>query len=398
MFEGKNIVLGVTGSIAAYKAVELASKLTQAGIKVDVILTESATKFVTPLSFQSITHRPVFTDMFAPVAEFEIEHVALAERAEAVVIAPATANTIAKLALGLADNLLTCVALATKAPLIVAPAMDRGMYQNQTTQENLERLRARGYTIVGPEHGRLASGLEGPGRLAEVEEIMAAIYQVLGRKGDLAGKHLVISAGGTQEPIDSVRYISNYSSGKMGYALAEAARDRGAVVTLISAPTSLRPPSGVELVPVQTASQMRKAVLEKTEKADALIMAAAVADYQPRSMVRGKIKRERESLTLELVKTPDILGEVPGNLVKVGFAAESEEMVENAKKKLKEKGLDLIVANDITSADSGFGVDTNRVAIIDREGNVEQLPLMLKSEVAQRVLDKVAALLAERAD
>lgn len=398
MFEGKNIVLGVTGSIAAYKAVELASKLTQAGIKVDVILTESATKFVTPLSFQSITHRPVFTDMFAPVAEFEIEHVALAERAEAVVIAPATANTIAKLALGLADNLLTCVVLATKAPLIVAPAMDRGMYQNQTTQENLERLRARGYTIVGPEHGRLASGLEGPGRLAEVEEIMAAIYQVLGRKGDLAGKHLVISAGGTQEPIDSVRYISNYSSGKMGYALAEAARDRGAVVTLISAPTSLRPPSGVELVPVQTASQMRKAVLEKTEKADALIMAAAVADYQPRSMVRGKIKRERESLTLELVKTPDILGEVPGNLVKVGFAAESEEMVENAKKKLKEKGLDLIVANDITSADSGFGVDTNRVAIIDREGNVEQLPLMLKSEVAQRVLDKVAALLAERAD
>ena len=398
MFEGKNIVLGVTGSIAAYKAVELASKLTQAGIKVDVILTESATKFVTPLSFQSITHRPVFTDMFAPVAEFEIEHVALAERAEAVVIAPATANTIAKLALGLADNLLTCVALATKAPLIVAPAMDRGMYQNQTTQENLERLRARGYTIVGPEHGRLASGLEGPGRLAEVEEIMAAIYQVLGRKGDLAGKHLVISAGGTQEPIDSVRYISNYSSGKMGYALAEAARDRGAVVTLISAPTSLRPPSGVELVPVQTASQMRKAVLEKTEKADALIMAAAVADYQPRSMVKGKIKRERESLTLELVKTPDILGEVPGNLVKVGFAAESEEMVENAKKKLKEKGLDLIVANDITSADSGFGVDTNRVAIIDREGNVEQLPLMLKSEVAQRVLDKVAALLAERAD
>ena len=396
MFEGKTIVLGVTGSIAAYKAVDLASKLVQAGIGVDVVMTDSAAKFVTPLSFRSITHRPVHTDMFAPVADFNIEHVALAERADTVVIAPATANTIAKLATGLADDLLSCTVLATKAPLILAPAMDVGMYQNQVTQENLGKLRSRGYIIVGPAHGRLASGLEGMGRLVEVSEILAAIHQVLGRSGDLAGKRLVITAGGTQEPIDPVRYIGNYSSGKMGYAVAEAARNRGAIVTLISASTTVPPPLGIDVVQVQTALQMRKAVIEKAAGADTLIMAAAVADYQPLSIAGDKIKRQPEKLSLELMKTPDILSEVSGDLIKVGFAAESEELIENATSKLKAKGLDLIVANDITDADSGFGVDTNRVILIDRSGKVDHLPLMSKLEVAHKILDRVAKLLTKK--
>ena len=396
MFEGKTIVLGVTGSIAAYKAVDLASKLVQAGIGVDVVMTDSAAKFVTPLSFRSITHRPVHTDMFAPVDDFNIEHVALAERADTVVIAPATANTIAKLATGLADDLLSCTVLATKAPLILAPAMDVGMYQNQVTQENLGKLRSRGYIIVGPAHGRLASGLEGMGRLVEVSEILAAIHQVLGRSGDLAGKRLVVTAGGTQEPIDPVRYIGNYSSGKMGYAVAEAARNRGAIVTLISASTTVPPPLGIDVVQVQTALQMRKAVIEKTAGADTLIMAAAVADYQPLSIAGDKIKRKAEKLSLELMKTPDILSEVSGDLIKVGFAAESEELIENATSKLKAKGLDLIVANDITDADSGFGVDTNRVILIDRSGKVDHLPLMSKLEVAHKILDRVAKLLTKK--
>ncbi len=394
MFEGKSIILGVTGSISAYKAVEIASKLTQGGIEVDVVMTASATEFVTPLSFQSITHRPVHTDMFSPVTDFDIEHVALAERADVIVIAPATANTIARLALGLADDLLSCTVLSTSAPVILAPAMDVGMYQNQVTQENLERLRSRGYTVVGPAYGRLASGLEGLGRLAEVGEILAVIHQVLGRGGDLSGKRLVISAGGTQEPIDPVRYIGNYSSGKMGYALAEAARNRGAKVTLITAPTAISPPPGVEVIQVQTALQMRQAVIDKAAGADALIMAAAVADYRPQATAGQKIKRKPEKLSIELIKTPDILGEIAGDLIKVGFAAESEEVVENATRKLKEKGLDLIVANDITGADSGFSVDTNRVIIIDRDGKVDRLPLMLKSEVAQKILDKLAVRLA----
>jgi phosphopantothenoylcysteine decarboxylase/phosphopantothenate--cysteine ligase len=391
MFKDKTVLLGVTGSIAAYKAVDLASKLVQAGVTVDVIMTEAATKFVTPLSFRSITHRQVHTDMWAPVDEFNIKHVALADRADAVVIAPATANTIARLAIGLADDLLSCTALSTRAPIILAPAMDVGMYTNKVTQENLERLRSRGYTIIGPASGRLASGLEGKGRLVEVSEILAAIYQTLGRGGDLAGKRIVVSAGGTQEPIDSVRYIGNYSSGKMGYAIAEAARNRGAKVTLISASTTVPPPLGVDLIQVQTAAQMRDTVIKKSAKADALIMAAAVADYRPESIAKGKIKRKADHLTLELQKTPDILSEVKGDLVKVGFAAESSSLIKNAKGKLSKKGLDFIVANDITAADAGFAVDTNRVTIIDWDGKIEKLPLMLKSEVAQKILDRVAA-------
>jgi len=393
VFKGKNVVLGVTGSIAVYKAADIASKLTQRGLCVDVIMTKAAMQFVTPLTFRSITHRPVVTDMFELASEFSVEHVALAERADLVVIAPATADAIAKLAAGIADEMLFSTVLATRAPVILAPAMDAGMWQNSITQENLAKLRARGFTIVGPGYGRLASGLVGMGRLIENEEIMGTIYHVLGRKGDLAEKQIVVSAGGTQEPIDLVRYVGNRSSGKMGYAIAEAARDRGAVVTLVTGPTALPAPPGVDVMHVHTAEQMRDAVLKATAAADVIIMAAAVADYRPAIVAEGKIKREADTLNLELVKTSDILGEVKGDIIKVGFAAESGDMVARATEKLKKKRLDLIVVNDITAKDSGFDTDTNRVTFIGRDAKAEQLPLMLKSEVAQKILDRVVALL-----
>lgn len=394
MFKGKNVVLGVTGSIAVYKAVDIASKLAQRGLCVDVVMTKAAMQFVTPLTFRSITHRPVVTDMFDLSSEFSVEHVALAEKADVVVIAPATADAIAKLAAGIADEMLFSTVLATRAPVILAPAMDAGMWQNPVTQENLVKLRSRGFTIVGPGYGRLASGLVGMGRLTENEEILGTIYHVLGKKGDLAEKQIVVSAGGTQEPIDLVRFIGNRSSGKMGYAVAEAARDRGAVVTLVTGPTALPAPPGVDVMLVQTAEQMRDAVLKAVAAADVLIMAAAVADYRPATIAEGKIKREADTLNLELVKTSDILGEVKGDIIKVGFAAESGDLVARATEKLKKKQLDLIVVNDIAAKDSGFDTDTNRVTFIDREGKAEQLPLMLKSEVAHKILDRVVALLA----
>jgi len=395
MVRDKTIVLGVTGSIAAYKAVELASKLAQEGAKVDVVMTRSAQEFITPLTFRSITQQPVVTEMFDLASEFSIEHVALAERADLVVIAPATANIIARLAGGIADDILCCTILATKAPVIVAPAMNVNMYENQVTQENIARLKARGFTFVGPAYGRLASGALGLGRFAEIDDILGTIRQVLGKGGDLAGRRIVVSAGGTQEPIDPVRHISNRSSGKMGYALAEAARDRGAEVVLVSGPTTLNPPVGAEVVKVQTTIQMREAIASAVVGADALLMAAAPADYRSAAVAPRKIKKGKGALTLELVENPDIISEVKGDFVRVGFAAESENLVENAKDKLKRKGLDLIVANDITATDSGFAVDTNRVVIIDRSGKVESLPLLSKAEVAHRVLDRVVELLAK---
>ena len=392
MLEGKTIVLGVTGSIAAYKAVDIASQLTQAGAKVDVIMTKAATEFVTPLTFRAITGRPVATEMFESGSEFNIEHVSLAEAASVIVIAPATANIIAKLAAGIADDLLCCTVLASKAPVIVAPAMDVNMYQNPITQDNLAKLKAGNFITVGPASGRLASGKEGLGRLADTNDIIDTIRQVLGRKGDLAERHIVVTAGGTQEPIDPIRYITNRSSGKMGYALAEAARDRGAKVTLITAPTSLTRPVGMEMVNVGTAQEMYHAVIDAVPQADALIMAAAVADYRPLSVARDKIKKEGNRLTLELERTPDILGSIKGEFLKVGFAAESSNLVENAKQKLQQKELDLIVVNDISS----FGADNNRVTIIDRKGKIDSLPLLPKREVADRILDRVAKLLNKR--
>ena len=393
--QGKHIVLGVTGSIAAYKAADIASKLTQAGALVDVVLTEGATEFVTPLTFSSVTHRPVVTRLYDPDSELAVEHVALAKRAAAIVIAPATANTIAKLVNGLADDSLTCTVLASEAPLVIAPAMDGFMYDNPITQENIASLKGHGAIFVGPGTGYLASGLKGVGRLADTQEIMQALRAVLDRPRDLEGRRIVVTAGGTQEPIDPVRVITNRSSGKMGYALAEAARDRGSDVVLVAAPTALPDPAGIAVRHVTTVASMREAVLEACQGADALIMAAAVSDYRPAEIAPRKIKKgEDDNMVLRLVKNPDFFLECPEGVLRVGFAAESENLVNNARDKLRRKGLHLIVANDITQTDAGFSSDQNRVVILDREGGQEALPLMPKYEVAMRILDRVAPLLA----
>ncbi len=393
--EDKRIALGVTGSIACYKAVDLASKLVQQGALVDAIMTSEATRFVAPLTFRAITHRPVVTDVFDPQSELSIDHVAIAERADAIIIAPATAHTIAKIAWGLADDALTTTVLATRAPIVVAPAMDAHMYDNPATQENVERLKSRGYVIAGPASGRLASGLMGKGRLLETPELIAYLKLALGRNGDLASRKIVVSAGGTQEPIDPVRVISNRSSGKMGYAIAEAARDRGALAVLVAAPTALPDPVGVRVIHVESALQMRAAVLQECATADALIMAAAVADWRPVSAAAQKVKKGASGTwTIELTKNPDIIAEASGErLIKVGFAAESEDLLANAQSKLLSKGLHLIAANDITAQDSGFATDTNRVILLDREGGVEELPLMSKYDVGHKILDRVTALI-----
>lgn len=393
VLKGKNVVLGVTGSIACYKALDLASKLVQAGALVDTVMSYGATRFVTPLAFRSLTHRPVVTDTFDAEAELSVEHVALAHRADIVVVAPATANFIAKAAAGLADNSLTTTILATRAPIMVAPAMDGHMFDNPATQDNLSKLRDRGISIVGPESGRLASGMAGMGRMVEPAMLVGHIRAILGREGDLSGYNIVVSAGGTQEPIDPVRIITNRSSGKMGYAIAEAARDRGARVVLVTGPTGLVSPVAVEVVQVGTASEMREAVLEAVAGCHALIMAAAVADFSPISTASQKLKKGAESWSLELGKTPDILEESRGGFVKVGFAAETQDLLENAMAKVLSKSLDLIVANDVTADGSGFGTDTNKAMLLDREGKAEDLPLMSKYELGNRILDRVRAFL-----
>ena len=398
MLANKTIVLGITGSIAAYKGADLASKLTQAGAKVEVILTEAAMKFVSPVTFRSVTGRPVVYNMFELSGEFSVEHVALAEAADVVVVAPATADIIAKIAAGIASDMVCTTVVATRAPIVMAPAMHTGMWENQATQENVKILKARGVVFVDPGEGHLASGGVGQGRLAEVPEIIAAINQVLAKGGDLAGKKVVVTAGGTQEAIDPVRFVGNRSSGKMGYAVAEAARDRGAKVALISAPTALPKPPGVEITRVESAAQMRDAVSAAVLDADVLVMAAAVADYKPKVRAGQKIKKDAAGagMTLELTRTPDILAETAGNFLKVGFAAETENVVENAKRKLEAKKVDLFVANDVTAPDSGFAVDTNRVTLISRDGSVENLPLMTKREVADKILDRVVGMLRKR--
>lgn len=393
VLENKHVVLGVTGSIACYKALDLASKLTQAKALVDTMMSYGATQFVTPLAFRSITHRPVVTDTFDPDSELSVEHVAIAQQADIVVVAPATAHLIAKLAAGLADDPLTTTILATRAPVVVAPAMDGHMYDNPATQANLDTLKHRGVSVVGPVEGRLASGLVGMGRLLETSELMGHICAILGRKGDLAGRTLVVTAGGTREPLDPVRVVTNRSSSKMGYAIAEAARDRGARVILVSAPTDLPKPAAVEVVNVNTALEMRDAVISCVAGADVLIMAAAVADYRPLSPSSRKLKKDRDTLSINLTINPDILEEARGNFLRVGFAAESEDLLKNARDKLNKKSLDLIVANDVTMEDSGFGSDTNKVLLVDRAGNVEDLPTMSKYEVAYQVLDRVRRLL-----
>ena len=393
---GKHIVLGVSGSIACYKAADIASKLMQAGALVDVVLTRAAQEFVTPLTFRSLTHRTVITDIFDAQSEDPLEHVEVARRADAVVIAPATAHVMAKLAHGLADDALSTIVLATTAPVLVAPAMEHHMWTNAATQANVAALRERGVVFAGPNEGRLASGAVGSGRLVETADILEALGGILSQDQDLLGRHIVISAGGTQEPIDPVRVVTNRSSGKQGYAFAEAARDRGARVTLVSA-AGLANPAGVNVVKVETARQMLAAVSDALrDEADALVMAAAVADWEPVTAAGQKMKKVagQDILTIDMKKTPDILAEVsalPG--LKVGFAAETENLLNNARDKLERKNLDMIVANDVSATDAGFAVDTNRVVILDKSGGQDELPLMSKREVADAVLNRVSALL-----
>lgn len=397
---GKRIVLGVSGSIAAYKAADLASKLTQAGALVDVVLSDGAERFVTPLTFASLTGRKAYASLWD--SDAHVVHVGLGEGADLLVIAPCTANTLAKLATGQADNLLTLTALAARCPVLVAPAMDGGMFEHPATQANLETLRRRGVQILGPAQGRMASGLMGLGRMLEPAEILGQARLALSRGGPLAGRHVVVSAGGTQEPLDPVRYLTNRSSGKQGFALAQAALDLGARVSLVVGATAalLPTPAGAERTDVETAAQMAEAVLGLCQEADVLIMAAAVADFRPREVRAHKIKKGALP-QVELEPTQDILLAVAEGRrrvgqpkVVVGFAAESERLLENAQDKLERKGLSMIVANDISAPDAGFAVDTNRVLLLLPGGVVEPLPLMAKSEVAHAILEWVIRLLA----
>ncbi len=386
---GKNVVLGVTGSIAAYKAADLASKLVQAGAQVDVILTESAQEFIGKSTFAALTHRPVTTGLWEANSPLAIDHVSLALNADCIVVAPATANTLAKLALGLSDDALGATVLATAAPLVVAPAMDANMYVSPAMRQNVETLRGRGTTVAEPGEGRLASGLIGKGRMQEPANIVGLVRQAIGRNGDYSGRKVVVSAGGTQEPIDPVRFISNRSSGKMGYALAEAARDRGADVTLVSAPTALQPPAGVNVLSAHTVNNMREAVLTASKPADLLVMAAAISDFSPVEVAAEKIKKNGSGLTLELAKNEDWMPLATGpRLVKVAFAAETGDAAFKARSKVESKGAVFTVANDVSEAGSGFGTDTNRVAIVDATGATEQLPLMDKLAVAHAILDR----------
>ena len=395
----KHILLGVTGSIAGYKAADLASKLAQSGAKVDVLLTEAGEKFVTPLTFQSVTGRRAYTDKDLWGHEAHVLHVSFGKTADLLVIAPCTADTIAKLANGIADNLLTVTALAATCPLVIAPAMDGGMFNHPATQENLAKLKERGAIIIGPAEGRLASGLVGTGRMVEPVEILGQIRMVLGRRyGKLAGRKVVVTAGGTQEALDPVRVITNHSSGKQGYAIAQAALDSGADVCLVTAPTALTAPVGARVVKVNSAEEMLQAVL--AESADALVMAAAAADFRPKHIAKDKMKKRDGIPQIELETAPDILKTVSGTPVEkkrfrvmVGFAAESQNLLENADEKLKSKKLDFIVANDISANDAGFAVDTNRVTFLFANGARENLPLTSKMEVAEIIIEHISRLL-----
>jgi phosphopantothenoylcysteine decarboxylase/phosphopantothenate--cysteine ligase len=398
IFSNKHILLGVSGSIAGYKAVELASKLTQAGAQVDIILTPAAEKFITPLTFQSVTGRKVFTEADLWGGQAHVLHVGLAQVADLLVIAPCTANTLGKLAHGIADNLLTITALAARCPVLVAPAMDAGIYTNTATQENVRILTERGVYFAGPDEGRMASGLIGKGRLVEPADLLGHLRLVLGRQGPLSGKKIVVTAGGTQEPLDPVRVLTNKSSGKQGLALAQAAIDAGGSVVLVSAQTVSAAPVGARHIAVNTAQEMLESVLAESEGADALIMAAAVADFRPKRVAEHKLKKRDGVPQVDLEAAPDVLATVaamgsrrPG--VVIGFAAESRDLLKNAAAKLKSKSLDMIVANDISAADSGFGVDTNRVTLLFSDAKESPLPLMGKDEVAETIIAHLAMLL-----
>lgn len=396
--DAKTIVLGISGGIACYKAAELVRLLVQDGLAVQVIMTRGAMEFVMPLTFQTLSGRPVASEIFNLTQESEIGHINLADQAALVVIAPATANILGKIASGIADDLLTTVVMATQAPVLIAPSMNVHMYDNPILQENLRKLKQLGYHIMEPVEGYLACGYEGKGRLPEPPDIVEEIRNLL-KKKDLVGERLLITAGPNHEPLDPVRYISNRSSGKMGYALARLGVRRGAEVTLISGPTWLTPPARVRLISVKTAEEMRAAVLTEFPWATAVLMAAAVADYHPEQFVAKKLKRGEGPVQLKLKPNPDILGELgmkKDGKILIGFAAETEELIANAQKKLREKNLDLIVANNVTEEGSGFDGDTNIATILDRRGGVYPLPLMSKDELADRIYDYLLALKTER--
>ncbi|MEG6615234.1 bifunctional phosphopantothenoylcysteine decarboxylase/phosphopantothenate--cysteine ligase CoaBC [Peptococcaceae bacterium 1198_IL3148] len=400
MLTGKKITLGIAGGIAVYKVAELVSGLIKKGAVVKVIMTEGAQKFVQPLTFSALTGHDVYTDTFNSPRSGGVTHIELAQRADLFVVVPATANIIGKVASGIADDLLSTVLLAADCPVIICPAMNTVMYKNPVVQQNIAKLQQLGYHFIGPNCGRLACGTEGPGRMSEPGEILKYIAGFF-QPGDLQGVNILVSAGPTREPVDPVRFITNRSSGKMGYSIAKVALQRGANVTLVSGPVNLSPPAGVELIKVETAQQMHTAMLERYDAAEVVIKSAAVADYRPLQVADKKIKKTADDLTLSMVKNPDILAEL-GQLKKhqilVGFAAETNDLDTYAREKLHKKNLDLLVANNVASPGAGFDVDTNVVSLYYRHQQVEHLPLMDKQQVAQRILDGVVALLAARRD
>ena len=395
MMKDKTVVLGVCGGIAAYKVVDVASRLKKLGVEVDVIMTSNAARFVTPLTFRSITHRPVITDMFDEPGDWEIKHISLAAKADLVVIAPATANIIGKIASGLADDMLSTTVMATKAPVLFVPAMNHNMYENPVVQGNIKRLKDRGFMFMEPDTGRMAEGSSGKGRLPEPPSIVEEICRLLTPSRELEGVRVLVTAGPTREPLDPVRYISNRSSGKMGYAVAGAAAERGARVTLVSGPVSIPVPDGVTVINVMTAGEMHDAVMGCQAGNDVIIMLAAVADYRTAEISGSKIKKKDEQLMLRLEKNADILeelGGVKGDRLLIGACAETGELMKNARLKLEKKNLDMMIANDVTQEGAGFDVDTNIIRLLKRDGSIRDLPLMSKIEAAGIIADEIIAM------
>lgn len=392
MLTGKKIVLGVTGGIAAYKAAELTRVFVKKGAQVKVVMTRNAREFITPLTMQTLSGNPVFSDMYAATDRFDIDHISLADAADIFVIAPATANIIGKIASGIADDLLTTAVMAAKAPVLICPAMNVNMLNNAIVKENMAKLTARGYFILEPGYGELACKTEGAGRLPDAAEILEEVETIL-RKKDLRGEKILVTAGPTREPLDPVRFITNYSSGKMGYALAVMARRRGAEVTLVSGPSLLPIPRGVRYIGIETAIEMQDAVMANYQASTVIVKAAAVADFRPAVRSEAKIKKGKGGFSLSLAKNPDIIAEIgplKGERLLIGFAMESENLIENARAKLVKKNMDYIVANSIVGEGAGFQSDTNVVVIISRDGKIEELPQMDKLEVADRILDKIS--------
>lgn len=397
MLKNKTVVIGVSGGIAVYKVCDVVSRLKKLGVNVHVIMTKSATEFVTPLTFQSLSQNYVVCDMFEEPKTWDVEHISLAKKADVFLIAPATANIIGKMACGISDDMLSTTVMATKAKVLIAPAMNTNMYENPIVQRNIDTLRALNYEFIEPESGRLACGDIGKGKLATPENIVEAVVDALTKKQDLEGKKIIITAGPTVEAIDPVRYITNRSTGKMGYAIAKEACDRGAEVTLVSGPTTLEPPKNLKkFIRIESAKDMYEAVINNLDENDVIIKSAAVADYKPKDYCDKKIKKSDDDLVIKLDRNKDIayeIGKVKKDKILVGFAAETNDLIENAKNKINKKNLDFIVANDLTKEGAGFGVDTNIVKIIDKYGAIEEYPIMKKNEVANVILDKVKDLL-----